>query len=102
MKLSTLALAAFVCTSVAATASAQTVPTLKKVADSGKITLSYREASVPFSYLIGSTKAIGFSVEIAEAIVDDVRKKNQKADAGGGLHARDLPEPHPAAGQWHL
>ena len=78
MKLSTLATATLVFTGLMATAAAQTVPTLKKVADSGKITVSYREASVPFSYLIGSTKAIGFSVEIAEAIVDDVRKKVKK------------------------
>ena len=60
---------------VASTASAQT---LKKVADSNKITVSYREASVPFSYLIGSTKAVGFSVELTEAIIDDVRKKLKK------------------------
>src|SRR6185295_8196065 len=59
-------------------AGAQTVPTLKKIADSNKITVSYREASVPFSYLIGSTKAVGFSVELTEAIIDDVRKKVKK------------------------
>ena len=29
---------------------------------------------MPFSYLIGPTKAVGFSVDISEAIVDDVRK----------------------------
>lgn len=52
--------------------------TLKKITDSNKITVSYREASVPFSYLIGSTKAVGFSVELTEAIVDDVRKKIKK------------------------
>ena len=46
--------------------------TLKKIADSNKITVSYREASVPFSYLIGSTKAVGFSVDLTEAIIDDV------------------------------
>lgn len=40
--------------------------------------MSYREASVPFSYLIGSTKAIGFSVDLTEAIIDDVRKKVKK------------------------
>ena len=52
--------------------------TLQKIADSNKITVSYRESSVPFSYLIGSTKAVGFSVELSEAIVDDVRKKTKK------------------------
>ena len=52
--------------------------TLKKITDSNKITVSYREASVPFSYLIGSTKAVGFSVELTEAIIDDVRKKTKR------------------------
>jgi ABC-type amino acid transport substrate-binding protein len=40
--------------------------------------VSYREASVPFSYLIGSKTAIGFSVELTEAVIDDVRKKTKK------------------------
>lgn len=77
MKLSALSIAALLLVggSVATTASAQT---LKKVADSNKITVSYREASVPFSYLIGSTKAVGFAVDLTEAIVDDVRKKLKK------------------------
>ena len=67
--------AALLTTGLATAAGAQT---LKKIADSNKITVSYRESSVPFSYLIGSTKAVGFSVELTEAIVDDVRKKLQK------------------------
>jgi ABC-type amino acid transport substrate-binding protein len=60
------------------TATGVSAQTLKKVADANKITVSYREASVPFSYLIGSSKAVGFSVELTEAIVDDVRKKTKK------------------------
>lgn len=60
---------------LATTAGAQT---LQKIADANKITVSYREASVPFSYLIGSSKAVGFSVELSEAIIDDVRKKLKK------------------------
>lgn len=75
MKLSILMTAVLLTAGLATTASAQT---LKKVGDSNKITVSYREASVPFSYLIGSTKAVGFSVELTEAIVDDVRKKLKK------------------------
>lgn len=75
MKLSTLMTAALLTAGLATTATAQT---LKKVADSNKITVSYREASVPFSYLIGSSKAVGFSVELSEAIIDDVRKKLKK------------------------
>ena len=75
MKLSTLMTAALLAVGLATTAGAQT---LKKVADSNKITVSYREASVPFSYLIGATKAVGFSVELSDAIVEDVRKKLNK------------------------
>ena len=78
MKLSTLMTATLLCAGLVATnASAQT---LKKITDSNKITVSYREASVPFSYLIGSSKAVGFSVELTEAIIDDVRKKTKKPD----------------------
>ncbi len=75
MKLSTLMTAALLAVGLATTAGAQT---LKKVADSNKITVSYRESSVPFSYLIGATKAVGFSVELSDAIVEDVRKKLNK------------------------
>ena len=57
------------------TAGAQT---LQKISGANKITVSYREASVPFSYLIGSSKAVGFSVELSEAIIDDIRKKLKK------------------------
>ena len=67
--------AALLATGPVTTASAQT---LQKVADTNKISVSYREASVPFSYLIGSKTAIGFSVELTEAVIDDVRKKIKK------------------------
>ncbi|MCY7369730.1 MAG: transporter substrate-binding domain-containing protein [Polaromonas sp.] len=61
--------------------------TLKKVADANKITVAYREASVPFSYLIGSSKAVGFSVELTEAIVEDVRKATKKPNLEVGYMA---------------
>ncbi|MBC7598667.1 MAG: amino acid ABC transporter substrate-binding protein, partial [Polaromonas sp.] len=65
MKLSILMTAVLLTAGLTTTANAQT---LIKIADSNKITVSYREASVPFSYLIGSTKSVGFSVELTEAI----------------------------------
>ncbi|MBL8288528.1 MAG: amino acid ABC transporter substrate-binding protein [Rubrivivax sp.] len=49
--------------------------TLKKVADADRIVAAYREAAVPFSYLISPTKAVGFSVDLTEAIVDEVRRQ---------------------------
>ncbi len=75
MKLLTCMTAVLLTAGLATTAGAQT---LKKIADSNKITVSYREASVPFSYLIGSKTSVGFSAEIAEAVIDDVRKKVKK------------------------
>ena len=75
MKISTLMTAVLLTASVASTASAQT---LKKVTDNNKITVAYRESSVPFSYLISQTKAVGFSVDLTEAILDDVRKAVKK------------------------
>jgi len=75
MKFSILMTAALLAAGLTTSVSAQT---LKKVADSNKITVSYREASIPFSYLVGSNKAVGFSVELTDVIVDDVRKKLQK------------------------
>lgn len=75
MKISSFITAVWLAAGLASFASGISAQTLKKIADSNKITVSYREASVPFSYLIGSSKAVGFSVELTEAIIDDVRKK---------------------------
>ena len=55
MKISLLMTAALLGAGLATTTGAQT---LQKVADTNKISVSYREASVPFSYLIGSKTAM--------------------------------------------
>lgn len=49
--------------------------TLDSIAARNKITVSYREAAVPFSYALSPTRAVGFSVDLTDAIVDDVRAK---------------------------
>ena len=49
--------------------------TLKKIAESGKITLAYRESSVPFSYLSGPGAPVGFAVDISNAVVEAVKKQ---------------------------
>ena len=54
---------------------AATADTLKKIQDSGRLTLAYREASVPFSYVAGPGKPVGFSQDIAQAIIEDIRKQ---------------------------
>ena len=71
MKNSILALA---CLALMGVAQAQSTDTLKKIADSGKMVVAYRESSVPFSYLDG-TKPIGFSEELTAHVVKAVQDK---------------------------
>ncbi len=52
--------------------------TLKKINDSGSITLAYRESSVPFSYLEAPGKPVGFGVDIANKLVDAIRQSSKK------------------------
>jgi glutamate/aspartate transport system substrate-binding protein len=46
--------------------------TLKKVKESGTITLGYRESSLPFSYLNRRQQPIGYSLDLCREIVEDV------------------------------
>jgi glutamate/aspartate transport system substrate-binding protein len=46
--------------------------TLKKVKDTGRITLGYRESSLPFSYLNRRQQPIGYSIDLCREIVEDV------------------------------
>lgn len=75
MKTFNIALLAAALSSAIPAAQAQT---LEKVAASNKITVSYREAAVPFSYVIGTHKAVGFAVDLTEAVVNDVRQRLNK------------------------
>ncbi|GAB6848685.1 amino acid ABC transporter substrate-binding protein [Paraburkholderia kururiensis] len=61
--------------------------TLDKIARSNEIVVSSRESAVPFSYLLTPHKAVGFSVDITEAIVDDVRRTLKRPD----LRTRYIP-----------
>ena len=49
--------------------------TLDKILATNRITVSYREAAVPFSYRPAQHKPMGFAVDLAEAIVSDVRTR---------------------------
>ncbi|QEI09526.1 amino acid ABC transporter substrate-binding protein [Pigmentiphaga aceris] len=46
---------------------------LKKIKDTGVITLGVRDASIPFSYLDDSQKVIGYSIDICHGIADAVK-----------------------------
>ena len=49
--------------------------TLKKIKESGTITLGVRETSIPFSYLDDKQQAIGYSIDLCMAIVEEVKKE---------------------------
>lgn len=62
-------------------AQAQTSPsTLDKVKASGAITVAYREASIPFSYLGAGGQPVGFGWEICGRIVDEVKRVTGRSD----------------------
>ncbi|WP_253194510.1 amino acid ABC transporter substrate-binding protein [Hydrogenophaga sp. A37] len=59
---------------------AQPATTLDKVKANGAITVGYREASIPFSYLGGDGQPTGFGWEICGKVVDQVKKTVGLAD----------------------
>lgn len=55
--------------------------TLSKIASAKAITLGYRDASVPFSYVGDSSgKPMGYSVELANKIVERIQQKTGVAN----------------------
>jgi glutamate/aspartate transport system substrate-binding protein len=68
-----LALAAAFC---AAQADAEELTgTLKKIKETGAITIGYRDSSIPFSYLDDNQKPVGFAIDICYRIVEAVKKE---------------------------
>jgi glutamate/aspartate transport system substrate-binding protein len=60
---------------------AELTGTLKKINDSGTITLGHRDSSIPFSYIAdGSGKPVGYSHDIQLAIVEALKKDLNKPD----------------------
>lgn len=49
--------------------------TLKKVNDSGSITLGHRESSIPYSYYDNQQNVIGYSHDVSLKIVEGIEKK---------------------------
>jgi glutamate/aspartate transport system substrate-binding protein len=68
-----LALAAALCASGAQ--AAELTGTLKKVQETGVITLGYRDTSIPFSYLDADQKPVGFAMDICGKVVEAVKKE---------------------------
>jgi glutamate/aspartate transport system substrate-binding protein len=68
-----LALVASFC---AGTANAEELTgTLKKIKETGAVTIGFRDSSIPFSYLDDNQKPIGFAMDICYKIVEAVKKE---------------------------
>jgi glutamate/aspartate transport system substrate-binding protein len=46
---------------------------LKKIKESGELTLGYRESSIPFSYLDDKAQPVGYSIELCGRVVDAIK-----------------------------
>jgi glutamate/aspartate transport system substrate-binding protein len=49
--------------------------TLKKIHDSGAVTIGYREASFPFSYVRQGSAPVGYSIDLCLGIVDEIKRE---------------------------
>jgi glutamate/aspartate transport system substrate-binding protein len=66
-----LTVALFLAGAVCGTASAQ--DTLKKIRDTGTITIGHRDTSIPFSYYDDKQQVVGYAMDICMKIVDAVK-----------------------------
>jgi glutamate/aspartate transport system substrate-binding protein len=68
------AAAAFAAAAFALTAHAQELTgTLKKVKETGAITIGHRESSIPFSYLDDKQQPVGYAMDLCMKVVDAVK-----------------------------
>ena len=49
--------------------------TLKKIKDTGAITIGYRESSIPFSYLDDKQQPVGYAMDLCMKVVDAVKSE---------------------------
>lgn len=68
-------LAAAILAACSASAVAQESPTLKKIKDTGSMTLGHRESSIPFSYYDDKQQVIGYSHELMLKVVEAIRSE---------------------------
>lgn len=62
-------------------------PTLRKIRDTGLITLGYRTNSPPFSFLDARRVPVGYSLDLCERVVDAVKRRLALPD----LEVRTVP-----------
>src|SRR5437016_13157667 len=74
MRLKTMTMTIAAISLLAGTAVAQE-GTLKKIKDTGAITIGHRESSVPFSYYDDKQQVVGYAMDLCNKIADAVKKE---------------------------
>ena len=97
MKLLSKAGFAVLAATFALTAHAQELTgTLKKIKDTGAITIGYRESSIPFSYLDDKQQPIGYAMDLCMKIVDavkaDLKMPNLKVNLAPVTSGNRIPQ----------
>src|SRR3989449_7414625 len=75
MKRALVLLAGFAAALLAGFEAAAQDGTLKKIKDSGSITIGHRDASIPFSYYDDRQQPVGYAVDLCMRIVDAVKSE---------------------------
>ena len=79
--ISRLLLASIACTALASPYLAEELTgTLKKIKETGAITIGHRESSIPFSYLDDQQRPIGYAMDLCMKIVDAVKAELKMPD----------------------
>lgn len=73
------ALLACLCALPAGAGAAESL-TLKRIAETGVISIGFRDASVPFSYLDGRQRPVGYTMDICMHIVEAVKRRLKLPD----------------------
>ena len=75
---------------VSASVSAQDLAgTLKKIKETGTITIGHRESSIPFSYLDDKQQPIGYAMDLCMKVVDAVKAELAPYCAPGAIELVD-------------
>ena len=99
MRLPTILVAATLLT-VSANA-AELTGTLQKIKETNRVVLGIQEASVPFSYLDGDQKVIGYAVDICMKIVDAVKQELKLSSLNVETSPGDVVQSHSADDERH-
>ena len=71
---------ALVCLQISASAAAEFTQTLKRINDSGQINLGFRDAEPPMSFKDEKGNAVGYSIDLCNAIATAVKQKLGRSD----------------------